>query len=83
MSETFPPIWMKDGRPFDRRSAPPNVSFRDRSIVFDPLTPSDEGRYTCASQDGSDRYTSELIPVPRVFNPTEGRPLSVRCLLPG
>ncbi|XP_052682281.1 uncharacterized protein LOC128162900 isoform X14 [Crassostrea angulata] len=83
VSETFPPIWMKDGRPFDRRSAPPNVSFRDRSIVFDPLTPSDEGRYTCASQDGSDRYTSELIPVPRVFNPTEGRPLSVRCLLPG
>uniref|UniRef100_A0A8W8MD07 Uncharacterized protein n=1 Tax=Magallana gigas TaxID=29159 RepID=A0A8W8MD07_MAGGI len=83
VSETFPPIWMKDGRPFDRRSAPPNVSFRDRSIVFDPLTPSDEGRYTCASQDGSDQYTSELIPVPRVFNPTEGRPLSVRCLLPG
>lgn len=74
---------MKDGRPFDRRSVPSNVSFRDRSIVFDPLTMSDEGRYTCASQDGSDQYTSDLIVVPKVYRPTEGRPLSIRCPLPG
>nr|XP_022304452.1 uncharacterized protein LOC111111646 isoform X11 [Crassostrea virginica] len=83
VSEAFPPIWFKDGRPFTSRNAPPNVSFRDTAIIFNPVTKADEGRYTCTSQDGSDQYTSDLLPVPKLYTPTEGQPLSVACQLPG
>lgn len=83
VSSTNPAIWMKNGRPFSSRNAPGNVSFRQRSLVFNPVTDADNGRYTCMAQDTGDQYATELIAVPKQHTPTEGQVVSVRCILPG
>ncbi|XP_061179522.1 uncharacterized protein LOC133188156 [Saccostrea echinata] len=82
VSTTNPPIWFKNRKPFNRRNARGNVSFRGNSLIFNTITEADQGVYTCSTPDGGDQYTTDLVVVPRMYTPTEGSMLTIRCQIP-